>query len=59
MYRYNPLIENVIEIINTGELGNVISMESSFCTNILTKKKFFFFKKKEKLILNHDYLIKI
>ena len=49
MYRYNPLIENVIETINTGELGNVISMESFFCKNILTKKKFFFFKKKRKI----------
>jgi len=49
MYRYNPLIENVIEIINAREFGDAIYMESSFCKNIITKKKFFFFEKKRKI----------
>ena len=49
MYRYNPLIYKLIEIIKSQELGKLISMKSNFCTNILTKKKFFFFEKKKKI----------
>ena len=45
MYRYYPLIKQVIEIIKNGEIGNLISMETSFGLNLLTKKKFVFFKR--------------
>ena len=53
MYRYNPQILKTIEIIKSQELGKVISMESFFCKNLLTKKKFLFFKKKKKIDLNN------
>ena len=53
MYRYNPQILKTIEIIKSKELGKVISMESFFCKNLLTKKKFLFFKKKKKIDLNN------
>ena len=49
MYRYNPQILKTIDIIKSQELGKVISMESFFCKNLLTKKKFIFFKKKKKI----------
>ncbi len=49
MYRYNPLIYKVVEIIKSAELGKIISMQSNFCKNILSKKKFFFFEKKRKI----------
>ena len=49
MYRFNPQINKIIEIINNNEIGNLISMESSFGVNILTKKKFFLFTKKKKI----------
>jgi len=52
MYRYNPQILKTIEIIKSKELGKVISMESFFCKNLLTKKKFLFFEKKKKIDLN-------
>ncbi len=53
MYRYNPQILKTIEIIKSQELGKVISMESFFCKNLLTKKKFLFFNKKKKIDLNN------
>ena len=53
MYRYNPQILKIIDIIKSQELGKVISMESFFCKNLLTKKKFLFFKKKKKIDLNN------
>ena len=49
MYRYYPQILDVIELIKSGQLGKVVSMESFFCKNILTKKKFFFFEKQKKI----------
>ena len=49
MYRYNPQIRKVIEIIQSGEIGKAKYMESSFCENILSKRKFFFFKKAKKI----------
>lgn len=49
MYRYHPQIESVIKIIKSNKIGNLLSMESSFGENILTKKKFFFFIKKKKI----------
>ena len=47
MYRYNPQILKVIQILKNQELGKILSMESNFCKNLLTKKIFFFFKKKK------------
>ena len=48
-YRYLPHISDIIKIINEEEIGELISMESSFGLNLLTKKKLFFFKKKKKI----------
>ncbi len=53
MYRYYPLIKQVIEIIKNGEIGNLVSMETSFGSDLLTKKKFFFFKKSRKIDPNN------
>ena len=52
MYRYHPQINYILELIKNGTIGDLISMESSFGENILTKKKFFFFKKKKKINKN-------
>jgi len=52
MYRHLPQIKKLIEIIRNKELGNLISMESSFGTNLLTKKKFIIFKKKKNIDFN-------
>ena len=48
-YRHLPHISDIIKIINEDEIGELISMESSFGLNLLTKKKFYFFKKKKKI----------
>ena len=48
-YRYLPHISDIIKIINEDEIGELISMESCFGLNLLTKKIFFFFKKKKKI----------
>ena len=49
MYMYHPQIIKVIELINEGGIGELISMESNFGINILTKKNFFGFEKIKKL----------
>ena len=49
MYMYHPQIKKTVELINEGEIGKLISMESSFGTDILTKKNFFGLKKKKRL----------
>ncbi len=49
MYRYYPQIKKLVEIINSGEMGRPVSMETSFGLNLLTKKKFFFFSKLKKI----------
>ena len=49
MYRYHPQTIKVIELIKENVIGKIISMESSFGMNILTKKNLFGFKKKKKL----------
>ena len=49
MYMYHPQIGKIIELINQGEIGELISMESNFGINILIKKNFFGFKKMKKL----------
>ena len=53
MYRYNPQIIKIIQILKNQELGKIVSMESSFCKNILTKKKFLFFEKRKKIDINN------
>ena len=47
MYRYHPQIKDIIKILKEDEIGQPISMESSFGENLLTKKLFFFDKKKK------------
>ena len=49
MYRYLPQIKKIINIIKNNEIGKVNSMESSFGSNLLTKKKFIFFNKRKKI----------
>ena len=44
-----PKLSKVVELIKGNEIGRLLSMESSFGVNILTKKKFFFLKRKKKL----------
>ena len=48
-YRYLPHIGDIIKSINEDEIGELISMESSFGLNLLTKKRLFFFQKKKKI----------
>ena len=49
MYRYHPQIRSLIKIIMDDKIGNLLSMESSFGEDILTKKKLFFFIKKKEI----------
>ena len=49
MYRYHPQINLLLKIIKNNEIGNLVSLKSSFGINLLTKKKFFFFNKKKKI----------
>ena len=49
MYLYHPKIKKVIELIKSGEVGDLIAMESFFGNDILTKKNFFGYKKRKKL----------
>ena len=53
MYMYHPQILKVIELINQGEIGKLVSMESNFGINILTKRNLFGFKKIKKLNKNN------
>ena len=53
MYVHHPQIKKVLEIINSGEIGKLISMESNFGHDIVTKKNFFGFKKTKKLNSNN------
>ena len=47
MYRYTPQILKVIELIKNDTIGKLVSMDSSFGVNLLTKKNIFGFKKKK------------
>ena len=49
MYRYHPQIIEVIKLIRENAIGKLISMESFFGMDILTKKNLFGFKKIKKL----------
>ena len=59
MYKFYPQFKKVVELIKNDEIGDIISIKSSFGTNLITKKNSFFLKKKRKLIQKIDFLIKI
>ena len=44
-YRFHPQISNLISIIKSGEIGELLSVESYFGNNIIKKKNIFGFKK--------------
>jgi len=52
MYRFSPQIKLITDLIENDEIGDLISLDSLFGINLLTKKKFFFFKKKKKIDIN-------
>jgi len=52
MYLYHPQIKKILELINVGEIGELVSMESMFGHDVLNKTNFFGFKKRKKLDLN-------
>ena len=54
MYRYDPLIKRMIDLIKKHEIGDLLSLETSFGVNLLTKKKFIFFKKKACISLDKE-----
>jgi predicted dehydrogenase len=45
MYLYHPQFIEVINTIKSGQIGNLIEMETNFGTNLIYKKNFFGFKK--------------
>ena len=47
MYRYHPQIYEIINIIEAGEIGKLIRMESNFGINLIYKKNFLGFKIKK------------
>jgi len=49
MYLYHPQILKVINLLNKNSIGKIISMESFFGVDILTKKNFLGFKKIKKI----------
>ena len=49
MYKYHPQILKILELIKNDEIGEINHIESSFGTNLISKKKFWFFDKKKKI----------
>ena len=49
MYLFHPQIQKTIDLIKEGEIGEILSMESYFGNNILTKKNWFGLVKKKKI----------
>ena len=41
MFRYHPQIMKIIELLRDNSIGQIISMQSSFGKNLLSKKRFF------------------
>ncbi len=41
MFRYHPQIMKLIELLKNNKIGQIISMQSSFGKNLLSKKRFF------------------
>ena len=52
MYRYHPQLIKVIDIIKKNTIGELVSMESFFGIDTLSKKNLFGFKKKKKIDKN-------
>ena len=48
MYRYHPQIPKIVDLLKNKIIGNLISMESFFGFNALTKRKIFGIKLKKK-----------
>ncbi len=60
MYRYNPQINSIINLIKDNKIGKPLSMKSYFGNNVYFKRKLFFFKKKKKIdkesrLFNKDF----
>ncbi len=53
MYRYNPQISSIINLIKDNKIGKPLSMKSYFGNNVWFKRKLFFFKKKKKIDKNN------
>ncbi len=49
MYLFHPQITKTIDLIKENEIGEILSMETYFGNNILTKKKWFGLVKKKKI----------
>ena len=49
MYRFHPQIKKIIELIKKNKIGKLISIESTFGKDIMTKKNFFKFKINKKI----------
>ena len=49
MYRYHPQIKKLIELIKDEKIGKLLSMESMFGEDILTKKNWFGSRKNKKI----------
>jgi len=49
MYLFHPKIKKVIELVKSGEIGDLISMESFFGIDIVSKRSLFGYKKRKKL----------
>ncbi len=49
MYLFHPQIKKTFDLIEQGEIGELISMKSFFGNNLLTKKNWFGFTKKKKI----------
>ena len=58
MYLFHPQIKKTKELIKHEEIGELISMESYFGNNVMTKKNWLGFTKKKKLIPIIEYLTK-
>tara|TARA_Y100000389_G_scaffold46607_1_gene41648 strand:- start:5997 stop:7010 length:1014 start_codon:yes stop_codon:yes gene_type:complete len=52
MYLFHPQIKKTIQLIQDGEIGELISMTSFFGTNLLTKKNWFGLTKNKKIDAN-------
>ncbi len=52
MYRYNPQINSIINLIKDNKIGKLLSMKSNFGNNVWFKRKLFFFKKKKNIDKN-------
>ena len=53
MYRFQPQISKVIELIKNNKIGKILSIESNFGVDILTSINFFGLKFKKKINKNH------